>query len=81
MGKRDRCVRSCNNDKKYPNSSQKRGPVDVLRCHFFTSDPVKRQEQWIKLIGSGRVKFEPGKWVYVCSIKPFYGRRTYLGKS
>ena len=66
MGKNDRCcVGSCNNDKRYPNSLQKRSHVDVLHWHRFTSDPVKH-EQWIKLIGSDRVKFEPRKWVYVC---------------
>ena len=67
MGKNDRCcVGSCNNDKRYPNSLQKRSHVDVLRWCRFTSDPVKC-EQWTKLIGSGRVNFEPRKWVYVCS--------------
>ena len=37
-----------------------------MKWHGFKSDPSKH-EQWIKLTGKGREKFQPGKWTYVCS--------------
>ena len=67
MRKNDQyCVGGCNNNKRYLHNITKRAHVAIMKWHGFKSDPSKH-EQWIKLTGKGREKFQPGKWTYVCS--------------
>ena len=63
----DRCtVGGCNNDQRYKEKQVIRSHVSCLQFHVLPKDENIRN-RWVKSIEKGRVDFQPGKNITVCS--------------
>ena len=71
------CVGGCNNDSRYKDKVIKRSNVNGgLRCHYFPTDPVKR-EQWRKNVSEGLFGFFASDQRTVYSNHFEYGKPGY----
>ena len=50
------CIGICNNDRRYPEKSERKSDVQILKWHRFQKDKVKRK-WWQTLLSKRRVNF------------------------